>query len=169
MARRERLFQVGGSGLARGFPPLRTPAHVAGNLPAAATSFVGHGDELRRLAADLPLRRLITLTGVGGVGKTRLSLHVAAELSREGAFTDGVFFVPLAAVRQAGAVIPAIAQTLRAHWDDGEIVELTGVVALFGFLNRWNDAMATELEAPAAADGQRWLSGHGWTAGKHGS
>jgi hypothetical protein len=64
-------------------------------------------------------------------------------------------------------VTPAIADSLRAHWDDGEIVELTGVIALFGFLNRWNDAMATALEAPAADDGAQWLAPQGWSAGKH--
>jgi len=73
-----------------------------------------------------------------------------------------------AAASVPGAVTPEIGQALRQHWDDGEIVEITGVIALFGFLNRWNDAMATELEPPAAADGQRWLGGQGWTAGKHG-
>ena len=66
-------------------------------------------------------------------------------------------------------VTPANAAELRAHWDDGEIVEITGVVALFGFLNRWNDSMATELEAPAVADGQQWLAQRGWNAGKHGT
>ena len=64
-------------------------------------------------------------------------------------------------------VTPEVAAALHAHWDDGEIVEITGVVALFGFLNRWNDSMATELEAPAMADGERWLAGRGWNAGKH--
>jgi uncharacterized peroxidase-related enzyme len=73
-----------------------------------------------------------------------------------------------AAASVPGAVTPEIAAALRRHWDDGEIVEITGVVALFGFLNRWNDAMATELEAPAAADGERWLAAQGWTRGKHG-
>ena len=73
-----------------------------------------------------------------------------------------------AAASVPGAVTAQIAADLRQHWDDGEIVELTGVVALFGYLNRWNDAMATELEAPAAADGQRWLAARGWRAGKHG-
>jgi len=66
-------------------------------------------------------------------------------------------------------VTAAIGNELRAHWDDGEIVEITGVVALFGFLNRWNDSMATELEAPARADGERWLGRRGWAAGKHGA
>jgi uncharacterized peroxidase-related enzyme len=73
-----------------------------------------------------------------------------------------------AAASVPGAVDAAVAAELRRHWDDGEIVELAGVVALFGFLNRWNDAMATELEAPAAADGERWLAARGWSAGKHG-
>ena len=72
-----------------------------------------------------------------------------------------------AAASVPGAVDQHIGNELRRHWDDGEIVELTGVIALFGFLNRWNDAMATELEAPAAADGARWLSVQGWSAGKH--
>jgi len=72
-----------------------------------------------------------------------------------------------AAASVPGAVTPEIGTDLRRHCDDGEVVEITGVVALFGFLNRWNDAMATELEAPAAADGQRWLAMQGWSAGKH--
>jgi uncharacterized peroxidase-related enzyme len=74
-----------------------------------------------------------------------------------------------AAASVPGAVTPEIGTELRRHWNDGEIVEITGVVALFGFLNRWNDAMATELEAAAAADGQRWLAVQGWSAGKHGA
>lgn len=56
---------------------------------------------------------------------------------------------------------------LREHWDDGEIVEILGVVALFGFLNRWNDSMGTTLEEPGAESGEKFLSGHGWTRGKH--
>jgi alkylhydroperoxidase family enzyme len=73
----------------------------------------------------------------------------------------------LAAAACPGAVDAALGAELRRHWDDGEIVEITAVVALFGFLNRWNDAMATELEAPARSDGQRWLAAHGWSPGKH--
>ena len=72
-----------------------------------------------------------------------------------------------AAASVPGGVDERVAEALRRHWDDGEIVELTGVVALFGFLNRWNDAMATEIEAPAAADGARWLAAQGWSTGKH--
>ena len=59
------------------------------------------------------------------------------------------------------------AKNLRQHWDDGEIVEILGVIALFGYLNRWNDSMGTALEAPAYESGHQFLSGTGWTGGKH--
>jgi hypothetical protein len=56
---------------------------------------------------------------------------------------------------------------LRRHWSDDEIVEILGVVALFGFLNRWNDSMATTLEGDAERVGVAHLAGRGWSAGKH--
>jgi len=61
----------------------------------------------------------------------------------------------------------SVPNNLRAHWDDGEIVEILGVIALFGYLNRWNDSMGTQLEEPAAADGVKYLEKLGWTRGKH--
>jgi uncharacterized peroxidase-related enzyme len=100
-----------------------------------------------------------------------------ARLAEVWAFERSALFTPaeraalafaVAAAQSPGAVTAEIGQTLRAHWDEGEVVEITGVVALFGFLNRWNDAMATELEAPAAADGRHWLAARGWAPGKHG-
>lgn len=60
-----------------------------------------------------------------------------------------------------------IAERLRKHWDDGEIVEINGVVALFGYLNRWNDSMGTEMENPAVDSGNKFLSKKGWEVGKH--
>jgi uncharacterized peroxidase-related enzyme len=65
------------------------------------------------------------------------------------------------------AVDEDIAERLRQHWTDGDIVEILGVVALFGFLNRWNDSMATEIEGGAAESGEKLLKTHGWTRGKH--
>lgn len=65
------------------------------------------------------------------------------------------------------AVDDVISQNLHAHWDDGEIVEMLGVIALFGYLNRWNDSMGTTLEGPAAESGRQFLGGQGWTVGKH--
>ncbi len=72
----------------------------------------------------------------------------------------------------ASSVIPnavddTIAENLRSHWDEGEIVEILGVVSLFGFLNRWNDSMGTEMETGAVESGEKYLQTSGWTAGKH--
>ena len=60
-----------------------------------------------------------------------------------------------------------VAERLRAYWDESEIVEIMGVIALFGFLNRWNDSMGTEIEPGAAESGIKYLAGQGWTTGKH--
>lgn len=60
-----------------------------------------------------------------------------------------------------------IARALHAHWDEGEIVEILGVIALFGYLNRWNDSMGTTLEAPAIESGTQWLQNTIWQVGKH--
>lgn len=73
----------------------------------------------------------------------------------------------LAAATVPNAVDAALQERLRAHWEDGEIVELLGVISLFGLLNRWNDSMATTLEEGAEASGRQWLAGRGWDTGKH--
>ena len=73
----------------------------------------------------------------------------------------------IAASSIPNAVDDEIASNLHKHWDDGEIVEILGVTALFGYLNRWNDSMATTLEDQAAADGDRYLASQGWSRGKH--
>lgn len=86
------------------------------------------------------------------------------------AFSDAeraVFDFAIAASSVPNAVNDEIADNLRAHWDDGEIVEILGVTALFGYLNRWNDSMGTQLEEPAAADGVKYLEKLGWSRGKH--
>lgn len=86
------------------------------------------------------------------------------------AFSDAeraAFDFAIAASSVPNAVDQQIADNLRKHWDDGEIVEITGVVALFGYLNRWNDSMGTQLENPAVDDGENYLAGHGWVVGKH--
>ncbi len=65
------------------------------------------------------------------------------------------------------SVEDAIAEKLRTHWDEGEIVEILGVISLFGFLNRWNDSMGTEIEEGAIESGQKYLKARGWSEGKH--
>jgi len=86
------------------------------------------------------------------------------------AFSDAeraAFDFTIAASSVPNAVDQQIADNLRNYWDEGEIVEITGVVALFGYLNRWNDSMGTQLEQPAVDDGENLLAGHGWVVGKH--
>lgn len=73
----------------------------------------------------------------------------------------------LAAAQQPNAVTDELFAELRRHWSEEEIVEILGVVAMFGFLNRWNDSMATPLEPAAASVGEKFLAQHGWTRGKH--
>ncbi|MBL7806039.1 MAG: carboxymuconolactone decarboxylase family protein [Saprospiraceae bacterium] len=73
----------------------------------------------------------------------------------------------IAASSVPNAVDEAVEEELKHHWDEGEIVEILGVIALFGYLNRWNDSMGTTLEEPAADSGRQWLGKQGWTRGKH--
>lgn len=86
------------------------------------------------------------------------------------AFTDGeraAFDLAIAASQVPNAVSDELAEEMRKHWDEGEIVEIMGVIALFGYLNRWNDSMGTQLEEPAADSGNQYLSKKGWSRGKH--
>ena len=73
----------------------------------------------------------------------------------------------LAAASQPNAVTDAQFKELQQHWRDTEIVEILGVVAMFAFLNRWNDTMQTPLEAPAIAVAAKALGDQGWTPGGH--
>lgn len=86
------------------------------------------------------------------------------------AFSDAeraVFDLAIAASSVPNAVTDEISENMRKHWEDGEIVEILGVIALFGYLNRWNDSMGTKLEEPAADDGVKYLEKKGWSRGKH--
>lgn len=73
----------------------------------------------------------------------------------------------VAASSVPNAVDEEIAENARRHWDEGEIVEIMGVIALFGYLNRWNDSMGTTLEPGAIESGKQYLEGKGWTVDKH--
>ena len=73
----------------------------------------------------------------------------------------------IAASTIPNSVDDQIAGKLRKYWDEGEIVEMLGVISLFGYLNRWNDSMGTEMEPGAIASGDKFLTGRGWSVGKH--
>jgi len=73
----------------------------------------------------------------------------------------------VAASSQPNDVTDELFARLKRHWSDGQIVEIVGVIALFGFLNRWNDTMATPLEEEPARIGEKHLAKRGWAVGKH--
>jgi predicted ATPase/class 3 adenylate cyclase len=110
LSRPERIWDLVIEGLQSDFPPLRTLNAVPNNLPMQLTSFLGRQREIaegRQLLID---GRLLTLTGPGGTGKTRLSLQIAADATDR--FADGVYFVPLGTISEADLVLPTIAQAL---------------------------------------------------------
>jgi predicted ATPase/class 3 adenylate cyclase len=102
-----RVFQVVGDGLPSRFPPLLSMDAFPGNLPLQVSSFIGRDMELVRVAKALGEARVVTLTGVGGVGKTRLALRAAAEALPR--FREGAWLVELQGVRDPEAVAGAVA------------------------------------------------------------
>jgi predicted ATPase len=113
LARPLRIFQLTGPGLRREFPPLRTLEAFAGNLPVQLSSFVGRTEELAELAAALRSSSLVTVTGAGGVGKTRLALQAAAD--QLPSFRDGAWLCELHAAEDAETMAQAVAAALRVH------------------------------------------------------
>ena len=107
----ERLYQVVAPGLIADFPPTRSLDSTPNNLPRQLSSFVGRGDELSAAELRLGSATLLTLTGPGGVGKTRLALEVGTRLADT--FPDGVWLVELAAVTDEELVDEAVASALR--------------------------------------------------------
>ena len=110
LGRRMTVHQVVADGLPSEFPPLRSLGSFAGNLPQQLSSFVGRDQLLADVADLVRSNRLVTLSGVGGVGKTRLALEVGAEMADE--FPDGVWLVELAPVGDPSSVPAAIATAL---------------------------------------------------------
>jgi predicted ATPase len=126
------IFQVRAPGLRAEFPPLRALDTSPGNLRRAATSFIGRESEVAEVEAVLRAHRLVTLTGVGGVGKTRLATEVAARLGD--GFPDGVWFFELAAVTDPASVPDAVAAVLGITQQPGMSVSESVAAALEGRL-----------------------------------
>jgi predicted ATPase len=107
LTRPERIFQISAPGLPADFPPLRALDSAAHNLPVQLTSFIGREREMEEARRLLASTRLLTLTGPGGTGKTRLSLQVAGEVLPQ--FADGAWLVELAPLADAALVPAAVA------------------------------------------------------------
>ena len=124
------MFQVLAVGLRSEFPPLKTLDAAPGNLRPQTTSFIGREAELAEVQEALKAHRLVTLTGVGGVGKTRLATEVAARLADE--FPDGVWVFELAAVADPAAVPDAVAAVLGITQQPGKSLTDSVAAALEG-------------------------------------
>jgi predicted ATPase/DNA-binding SARP family transcriptional activator len=122
----QRLFQLVTPGLTTEFPPVIDLEDRHTNLPIQPSPLIGRAGEIDEVVQLLgrPGAQLVTLTGAGGTGKTRLSVHVAAELL--GAFPDGVYVVDLAPLRDPNLVIPTIAHTVGVEESAGAPAEALG-------------------------------------------
>src|SRR5262244_179773 len=118
LAEPELIYQLTHADLPADFPPIRTPAERTGNLPVQVSSFIGRGRELEQTAAALAQARVVTLTGVGGVGKTRLALQAAAEVAPR--FADGAWLCELAPVRDPAGVDDAVAAVFSVTAQAGQ-------------------------------------------------
>ncbi len=127
LADAEEIAQVVAPDLRGEFPPLRSLERVPHNLPLQLTRFVGRDQELAEVSKLLTVSRMITLTGVGGTGKTRLALQSAADVSDQ--FDDGVWFVELAAIADPRLVDNAVATVLGVQEQPGQsLLETLGEV-----------------------------------------
>jgi predicted ATPase len=124
------MFQVRAAGLRTEFPSLRALDTTPGNLRPATTSLIGREYEITEIEAAVKAHRLVTLTGVGGVGKTRLAMEVATQLADE--FPDGVWLFELAAVTDPAAVPDAVAAVLGITQQPGKSVSESVAAALEG-------------------------------------
>jgi len=123
LIRPERIHQLVISGLPTEFPPLKTLDVHRHNLPVQLNSFIGREKEIADLVGMIKDHRLVTLTGIGGTGKTRLSLQVSADLIDE--YSDGVWLVQLAPLTDAALVPQEVASTWQIENQSGQSLSKT--------------------------------------------
>lgn len=137
-----------------------------GEVDLGFKRLIGH---VASMAAGCMYCRAHTATSAARHGIEAQKLAGIADYRSSPLFTDAervALDFALAAASQPNDVTDELFTQLAAHWTEGQIVEILGVIGLFGFFNRWNDSLATTLEAEPLAIGNEHL-GPGWTAGKH--
>ena len=138
-----------------------------GRVTSALKRLVGY---LSSYAAGCNYCQAHTIRAAERYGAEQEKLNNIWEYKTHPIFSDAekaAFDFAIAATTVPNAVTDEVAENLRRHWDDGEIVEILGVISLFGFLNRWNDSMGTQLESAALQSGNTYLEKKGWTPEKH--
>jgi predicted ATPase/class 3 adenylate cyclase len=121
LTRPERVYQIDVAGLTDDFPPLASLDAIPNNLPLQLTEFVGRQAELAEAEQLFTRTRLVTILGQGGVGKTRLAIQTAADITAD--FPDGVFFVSLADISSSGDIVQAVAESLGVALSSDEDVK----------------------------------------------
>jgi len=139
----------------------------AGRVTAEQKRFIGM---LTSLATGCRYCQAHTALAAQRYGASQARLDAIWDYQSSPLFSDAeraAFNFAIAAASVPNAVTQELGDALHVHWSDEEIVEILGVVALFGFLNRWNDSMGTSLESAADAFASQTLASHGWDKGKH--
>jgi uncharacterized peroxidase-related enzyme len=138
-----------------------------GRVTSALKRLIGY---LSSLAAGCNYCQAHTIRAAERYGAEQDQLSNIWEYKTHQAFSEeerAAFDFAIAASSIPNAVTDEVATELRKYWDEGEIVEMLGVISLFGFLNRWNDSMGTQLEIAAIQSGKTYLEKKGWSAEKH--
>ncbi|MGH7058669.1 MAG: carboxymuconolactone decarboxylase family protein [Acetobacteraceae bacterium] len=152
--------------IAKAFSALNA-AVMAGSVPPGFKRLLGHVSS-RAAGCRYCMAHTIHGAGHNGIDETKLAAvwdYPASPLFSEAERAALDFAVAAAAV--PNAVDDAIFANLKKHWSEEQVVELLAAVAMYGFLNRWNDSLATEIEDAPRRSGEKFLKRHGWSAGKH--
>lgn len=158
----------------------RKPKLVEGLVQLSAAVYDPEGE------VDLGFKRLIAHVASMAAGCQYCKAHTAVSATRHGISADKLEDIwnyknsdhyseaecialdfSLAAASQPNDVTDELFKELLQHWNEGQVTEIMGVISLFGFFNRWNDSLATPLEAEPMELAQRHLASAGWNAGKH--
>lgn len=121
MARSETIFQAEAPGLPTDFPPLRSVSESTGNLPEILSSFVGREQEIGRIARHLDNRKLLTLRGAGGCGKTRLAIEASRPLPVD--YPGGVWLIRLDSLHNPDLIAREVARTLHVYVSNAQTTE----------------------------------------------